>query len=157
MVLFDQRALVQMQGAPREFGCLEIVGHHDQSLSAGAEFVEELEEEGEKRIKLALSASNHLGVAATGTATLAMPSRADGAVRPITGMKRPTMDPHPQIPDFAKAWLNREIQRLEGKLDAVTAAGRFQAYMISAMPSCLRLPMHTAWRARSRIIASNPP
>ena len=38
----------------------------------------------------------------TGTATLAMPSRADGPVKSIDGMARPAMEVHPKIPDFAK-------------------------------------------------------
>ncbi len=75
---------------------------------------EKLEEAGEKRIKLELSASNHIGVAATGTATLAMPSRTDGPVVPIRELARPTMDVHPEIPGFAKAWLGKESPKSPG-------------------------------------------
>jgi hypothetical protein len=69
---------------------------------------EKLEEAGEKRIKLEMAASNEIGIAATGTATIAMPSRVEGPVRPVTSLARPTMDVHPQIPNFAKAWLGHE-------------------------------------------------
>jgi acyl dehydratase len=75
---------------------------------------EKLEEAGEKRIKLKLSATNAIGIAATGTATLAMPSRESGEVVPIRSMDRPTMDVHPQIPDFAKAWLGKESPKAPG-------------------------------------------
>ena len=75
---------------------------------------EKVEEGGEKRIKLQLAASNDIGIAATGTATLAMPSKADGAVRPVTSMERPSADVHPEIPDFAKAWLGQESPKSPG-------------------------------------------
>ncbi len=76
--------------------------------------VDKLEEDGEKRIKLQLSASNEIGVAATGTASLAMPSHSDGPVRPMIRLERPAMDAHPQIPDFAKAWLGVESPKSPG-------------------------------------------
>ena len=75
---------------------------------------EKLEENGEYRVKLQLSASNDIGVAATGTATMAMPSRAGGPVKPVTSMERPTMEPHPELPDFAKAWLGVESEKSPG-------------------------------------------
>lgn len=75
---------------------------------------EKVEEGGEKRIKLQLAASNDIGIAATGTATLAMPSKADGEVRPVTSMERPSADVHPEIPDFAKAWLGQESPKSPG-------------------------------------------
>ena len=75
---------------------------------------EKLEEGGEKRIKLQISATNHIGIAATGTATLAMPSRADGPVKSIDGMARPAMAVHPKIPDFAKEWLGKESSKSPG-------------------------------------------
>jgi acyl dehydratase len=75
---------------------------------------EKLEEDGEKRVKLQLSASNEIGMAASGTATIAMPSRESGPVQPVTSMKRPTMEPHPEIPDFAKAWLGVESEKSPG-------------------------------------------
>ncbi|MAG30249.1 MAG: hypothetical protein CL908_05055 [Deltaproteobacteria bacterium] len=75
---------------------------------------EKLEDGGEPRVKLQLTASNHIGVAATSTATIAVPSRSDGAVRPLTSIDRPKMDPHPEIPDFAKAWLGVESAKGAG-------------------------------------------
>jgi len=75
---------------------------------------EKLEEGGEPRVKLQLSASNHIGVAATSTATIAMPSRSGGPVQPVQSMERPTMEPHPQIPEFAKAWLGQESEKSRG-------------------------------------------
>jgi hypothetical protein len=82
----------------------------DQAVVEGT-ITEKLEEAGEKRIKLQLSVKNAIGIAATGTATLAMPSKADGPVRPVTSLARPTMEVHPQIPAFAQAWLGKESPR----------------------------------------------
>lgn len=75
---------------------------------------EKLEENGEKRVKLQMAATNHIGIAATGTATIAMPSRADGPVQAIAQMERPTEEVHPQIPDFAKQWLGQESAKSRG-------------------------------------------
>jgi acyl dehydratase len=60
---------------------------------------------GECRVRIDMSASNHLGLAARATATIAMPSREQGAVKPFLTLAKPKLDLHPQIPDFAKAWL----------------------------------------------------
>ena len=62
-------------------------------------------ESGEPRVNIEMTASNHLGLAARSTATIAMPSRASGPVRPFTALQKPSFELHPEIPDFAKAWL----------------------------------------------------
>jgi len=62
-------------------------------------------EAGECRVRIDMTASNHLGPAARATATIAMPSREHGAVKPFLTLAKPKLDVHPQIPDFAKAWL----------------------------------------------------
>lgn len=76
--------------------------------------VEKLKEAGDRHVKLELWVSNSIGVAATGTATIAMPSKAGGAVEPVTTMVRPTMEPHPELPDFAREWLGHESDKNPG-------------------------------------------
>ena len=66
------------------------------------------------RVKVDLSASNHIGIAATASAVLAMPSREGGAVVPLTGLAKPQIEPHPEIPAFAKEWLGKEGPRSPG-------------------------------------------
>jgi len=62
-------------------------------------------EGGEPRVRIEMTASNHLGLAARASATIAMPSRERGPVRPVVALAKPTFQVDPQIPDFAKAWL----------------------------------------------------
>jgi acyl dehydratase len=62
-------------------------------------------ESGECRVRIDMTASNHLGLAARASATIAMPSRQQGAVKPFSKLAKPKLEVHPQIPDFAKAWL----------------------------------------------------
>ena len=62
-------------------------------------------EAGECRVRIEMTASNHLGLAARSSATLAMPSRQHGPVKPFLTLAKPTLELHPEIPDFAKAWL----------------------------------------------------
>ena len=57
------------------------------------------------QVKVDLKATNHIGVAARFSATLAMPSRRGGAVVPKLELAKPQVEVHPEIPDFAKAWL----------------------------------------------------
>jgi hypothetical protein len=59
------------------------------------------------RATIELSASNHLGVAARASATIAMPSREDGAVRPLLTLEKPKVDIDPDLPDFARTWLGQ--------------------------------------------------
>ena len=66
---------------------------------------EKFEVGSDRRVKLEMGASNELGIAATSTATLAMPSREAGPVRPVEVLDKPHVEPHPEIPDFAKEWL----------------------------------------------------
>ena len=61
------------------------------------------EQSGECRVTIEMTASNHLGVAARSSATIAMPSRKRGPVKPFLTLSKPKIDVHPQIPDFAKA------------------------------------------------------
>ncbi len=61
----------------------------------------------ECRVEVELEASNELGVAARASATLAMPSRESGPVRPLLELTKPEVEPDPQIPDFARKQLGR--------------------------------------------------
>jgi acyl dehydratase len=62
-------------------------------------------EGGEARVRVEMTASNHLGLAARASATIAMPSRARGPVGPFPRLAKPTFEVDAQMPDFAKAWL----------------------------------------------------
>ena len=67
---------------------------------------EKAEVSGEKRIKIEMgvSSADH-GLAATSSAVMAMPSRESGPVRPVGALAKPDITVHPEMPDFAKAWL----------------------------------------------------
>ncbi len=69
----------------------------------------------ECRVEVGLEASNELGVAARATATLSMPSRETGPVRPLLELQKPEVQVDPQIPDFAREQL--------GKVTPPTRAG----------------------------------
>jgi len=66
------------------------------------------------RVKLELRVSNHIGVAATSSATLAMPSRKGGAVVPVLELSKPQVKVHPEIPDFARDWLGKASPKFPG-------------------------------------------
>ena len=66
------------------------------------------------KIEMGVSSTEH-GLAATSSALMAMPSRASGPVQPVGSLAKPAVEPHPEMPDFAKAWL--------GKPSAKAAAG----------------------------------
>jgi acyl dehydratase len=65
------------------------------------------------KIEMGVSSPDH-GLAATSTATIAMPSRAAGPVRPVTTLGKPVVTPHPEMPDFAKEWLGKVGPRSYG-------------------------------------------
>jgi acyl dehydratase len=71
-------------------------------------------EDGEARIVVELSASNALGLSARASATLAMPSRETGPVRPLARLEKPHFEEHPEMPDFAREWLGQATPRTEG-------------------------------------------
>lgn len=58
------------------------------------------------KVEMGVSSRDH-GLAATSSATLAMPSRTAGPVQPVTKLEKPAITPHPEMPDFAKAWLGQ--------------------------------------------------
>jgi acyl dehydratase len=58
-------------------------------------------------VELELTATNHLGVAARASATLAMPSDVYGDVAPLRALAKPAMPVNPQIPAEARAFLGR--------------------------------------------------
>jgi acyl dehydratase len=61
----------------------------------------------DRRVKVEMGASNELGIAATSSAVIAMPSRTGGPVQPVQGLAKPNIEPHPEMPDFAKEWLGK--------------------------------------------------
>src|SRR3990172_8965206 len=52
---------------------------------------------GEPRGRIEMTASNHLGLAARASATIAMPSRARGPVAPFRSLAKPSFALHPHI------------------------------------------------------------
>ena len=66
------------------------------------------------RVSLQMTARNDRTVCASATATLAMPSREHGPVRPLLELAKPSMEIHPQIPDFAKSWIGDESPKEAG-------------------------------------------
>jgi len=72
------------------------------------EVTERVELDGDYRVTLELAASNANGVASTNSITLAMPSTKRGSVEPVTSLAKPHIDPHPEMPDFAREWLGEE-------------------------------------------------
>ena len=71
--------------------------------------------EGEDYLALiTMTASNELGVGARATATIAMPSREGGAVKPKLELSKPSIEVDPQIPDFAKEWLGQLSPKAKG-------------------------------------------
>lgn len=65
------------------------------------------------KVEMGVSSKDH-GLAATSSAIIAMPSRTAGAVRPVTRLEKPVVKPHPEMPDFAKAWLGQVGPRSYG-------------------------------------------
>jgi acyl dehydratase len=59
----------------------------------------------DRRVEIEIYCSNPLGVCATGSATLAMPSKTAGYPQPMRALAKPVVERHPQLPDFAKPWL----------------------------------------------------
>jgi acyl dehydratase len=59
------------------------------------------------RTEIELTASNDQGVAARASATIAMPSREWGPVVPFLDLKKPQVEVHPAIPDFARDELKK--------------------------------------------------
>lgn len=67
---------------------------------------EKMESGGDKLVKIEMGVSDAThGLAATSSAVMAMPSRESGPVAPVQSLGKPAIDVHPEMPDFAKAWL----------------------------------------------------
>ena len=73
------------------------------------------ERDGDRLAEIAIMASTDAsGVVARATATMAMPSRAGGPVRPRSVLAKPRVEPHPELPEFARVWLGRQTDPLPG-------------------------------------------
>jgi acyl dehydratase len=113
--MFDQalfaRFVTDWSGPDSDFraSTLQMVGQLCPGDVAAVQgrVVEKTEVDGDHRVKIEMGASNDLGIAATATVTLAMPSRAAGPVTPVTSLAKPAVEPHPEMPDFAKEWLGQ--------------------------------------------------
>lgn len=68
----------------------------------------------DRLVKIEMSVSSETsGLAATSWALLAMPSREAGPVLPVERLEKPVVDVHPEMPDFAKAWLGQVSPKSE--------------------------------------------
>ena len=65
------------------------------------------QDDGDHRIEVEMTASNQIGVAARASATMAMPSYGAGEVKPKTGMGKPEVALHPEMPGFARQQLGK--------------------------------------------------
>ena len=65
-------------------------------------------------VELELNSRNHLGTACISTATMALPSREGGAVKPRLELEKPKIDLDPDLPDFAREWLGQESAARSG-------------------------------------------
>ena len=61
-------------------------------------------------VELELNSRNHLGSACISTATMALPSREGGAVKPRLELAKPQIELDPGFPDFAREWLGKESE-----------------------------------------------
>jgi acyl dehydratase len=86
----------------------------DDVLRVEGSVVKKYEQDGDYRIDISMTASNHIGVAARSSATIAMPSRAGGEVKPKTAVSRPEVSVHPEMPEFARKLLGRPSRRVYG-------------------------------------------
>ena len=65
------------------------------------------------KIEMGASSVDH-GLAATSSAVIAMPSRESGPVQPVESMGKPVVEPHPEMPDFAREWIGQVGPRSYG-------------------------------------------
>ena len=70
------------------------------------------------------------GPAAHSTATIAMPSRERGEVKPRTRLEKPVVEPDLKIPDFAKAWLGQVGSKRPGAYPVTEAQIMYWADMV---------------------------
>ncbi len=66
------------------------------------------------RVELELSSRNQLGTACIATASLALPSREGGAVKPRLELEKPRVELDPELPGFARGWLGTESTPRQG-------------------------------------------
>src|SRR5207247_5978810 len=59
------------------------------------------------RVDIDMTAANQVGPAAKSSATIAMPSREGGPVKPVRSFTKPAQQPNPDMPDFAREWLGQ--------------------------------------------------
>jgi len=68
------------------------------------------ERDGDHCVTLELSISNEAGPTAINSIILAMPSREHGPVVPRTSLEKPSVEPNPETPNFAKEWIGKESE-----------------------------------------------
>jgi len=83
-------------------------------LEIEGKVVKKYEQAGDHAVDIEIVASNQLGIAARSSATIAMPSRAAGAVKPKTAMGKPQVSLHPEMPDFAREMLGKVSGKSHG-------------------------------------------
>ena len=82
------------------------------------------------RVHLELNSRSHLGTACIATATLALPSREGGEVRPRTELEKPRVELDPELPDFARAWIGQESAPRAGAYPVSEAQIMYWADMV---------------------------
>ncbi len=105
-------------------------------LQIDGKVVKKYEQDGDHRVDIEMTAANQMGVAARSSATLAMPSRAAGAVRPKTTMGKPQVLLHPEMPAFARAQLGKVSGRSHGAYPISVAQIMYWCDMVEDSNPC---------------------
>lgn len=82
------------------------------------------------RVELELNSRNHLGTACAATASMALPSRDGGAVKPRLELEKPKIELDPELPDFARDWLGKESEPKPGAYPVSEAQIMYWADMV---------------------------
>ena len=68
----------------------------------------------ERRATIEMTAKTVHGLAARASATMALPSHELGPVKPQESLEKPVLEPHPNIPAFAREWLGKSTPKRPG-------------------------------------------
>lgn len=84
-------------------------------------------------VDIDMQTRNHLGVTSMSSATMAMPSREGGPVRPRTSLDKPTMEADADMPAEAQEWLGKESPKMPGAYPVSEAQIMYWADMVEDM------------------------
>ncbi len=76
-------------------------------LEVSGKIAQKYREGDDCRVLIEMLSASQLGIAARATATMAMPSRDGGEVKVLTNVAKTVVEPHPEVPDWAKQHLGK--------------------------------------------------